>query len=129
MTLQATITQATETFLSTVLAGIRQATLEEIQEIPSAIKGAVSAVASVRNVAAAKMGVRLKRRSPEQIQETLGKVLGLLLTKGAMRSEDIRRELGLLPSELPRVLKEGIKTKQLKAKGQKRATTYSARVS
>lgn len=70
---------------------------------------------------------RLKRRSPEEIRKALGKVLGLLHTKGPMRSEQIRTKLGMLRAELPRVLQEGIKTKQLKTKGQRRATVYTAR--
>ena len=42
-----------------------------------------------------------------------------------MRAEQIRQVLKLDKRELPRVLAEGLKTKKLKSKGQKRATTYS----
>jgi len=34
--------------------------------------------------------------------------------------------LKMQAKEMPRVLKEGLSTKKLKAKGQKRATTYTA---
>jgi hypothetical protein len=43
-----------------------------------------------------------------------------------LRAEEIRKQLGLDVREVPRVLKEGLRTKKLKAKGRKRATTYRA---
>ena len=43
-----------------------------------------------------------------------------------LRAEEIRKHLGLDVREVPRVLKEGLRTKKIKAKGQKRATTYRA---
>jgi hypothetical protein len=46
--------------------------------------------------------------------------------KGGLRAEQLRKELGMLPKEMPRILKEGLAAKRLKAKGQKRATTYTA---
>jgi hypothetical protein len=44
-----------------------------------------------------------------------------------LRAEQIRSELGMQAKELPRVLKEGLASKKLRSKGQKRATTYYAR--
>jgi hypothetical protein len=41
-----------------------------------------------------------------------------------MRAEQIRSTLGLQAKEMPRILKEGLSTKKLTSKGQKRATTY-----
>jgi hypothetical protein len=46
--------------------------------------------------------------------------------KEGLRAEQIREELGLQAKELPRVLKEGLSSRKLKSKGQKRATTYFA---
>lgn len=46
--------------------------------------------------------------------------------KEGLRAEQIRATLGMEPKEMPRILKEGISTKKLKTKGQKRATTYIA---
>ncbi|HEY4015776.1 MAG TPA: hypothetical protein VGM06_20690 [Polyangiaceae bacterium] len=46
--------------------------------------------------------------------------------KEGLRAEQIRSELGLQAKEMPRILKEGLGKKSLKAKGQKRATTYFA---
>jgi hypothetical protein len=68
---------------------------------------------------------RLPRRSAEEIVATLNKIVLLVKTqKNGLRAEEIRSKLGLLPKEMPRILKEGISTKKLTSKGQKRATTY-----
>jgi hypothetical protein len=70
---------------------------------------------------------RLARRSPAEIATTLGAIVALLRGKKAgLRSEQIRDALKLDKRELPRVLGEGLKTKKLKSKGQKRATVYTA---
>ncbi len=71
---------------------------------------------------------RLPRRSVEEIQATLDKIVLLVKThKNGLRAEEIRSKLGLLPKEMPRILKEGISTKKLTSKGQKRATRYFAK--
>lgn len=68
---------------------------------------------------------RLARRSTQDIARTLDQVVALVKTKkSGLRSEEIRAALKLDKREVPRVLQEGLKTKKLKAKGQKRATTY-----
>jgi len=70
---------------------------------------------------------RLPRRSPEDIGKTLERVVALVKkSKTGMRSEEIRKALALDVREVPRVLRQGISSKKLKAKGQKRATQYSA---
>ena len=73
-------------------------------------------------------GKRLARRSLAQIEATLAKVVAAVRATGGkgLRAEDIRRQLGLDVREMPRVLKEGVRAKKLKAKGRKRATTYRA---
>ena len=69
----------------------------------------------------------LHRRSTEEIAAALDEVVGLVRKhKDGLRAEDIRAALKLDRREVPRVLKEGIMTKKLKAKGRKRATTYRA---
>jgi len=40
---------------------------------------------------------------------------------------EIKKALGLDRREVPRILKTAVQTKKLKAKGQKRATVYTAR--
>ncbi len=47
--------------------------------------------------------------------------------KEGLRAEEIRSSLGMLAKEMPRILKEGLATKKLTSKGQKRATTYFAK--
>jgi hypothetical protein len=71
---------------------------------------------------------RLPRRSPEEIAKTLDKIVLLVKThKNGLRAEEIRSKLGMQAKEMPRILKEGLAKKKLASKGQKRATTYSAR--
>jgi Fic family protein len=47
-------------------------------------------------------------------------------SKAGLRAEEIRATLKMQSKEMPRILKEGLSTKVLKSKGQKRATTYTA---
>ena len=71
---------------------------------------------------------RLPRRSAEDIQAGLEKIVALLRKhKDGLRAEEIRSNLGMQAKEMPRILKEGIAKKKLTSKGQKRATTYSAK--
>jgi hypothetical protein len=71
-------------------------------------------------------GARLARRSPADIEKVLAKVVTVVkASKGGLRAEEIKRKLGLQANERPRVLKQGLTSKKLKAKGQKRATTYA----
>jgi hypothetical protein len=72
-----------------------------------------------------KHGSRLARRTPEDIAKTLGLVVAAVKAK-PMRAEEIGKFLKLDKRALPRVLKQGLATKKLRSKGQKRATTYSA---
>jgi hypothetical protein len=71
---------------------------------------------------------RLARRSAAEIQATLDKIVGLLRKhKDGLRAEEIRSTLAMQAKEMPRILKEGLSTKKLTSKGQKRATTYFAK--
>jgi hypothetical protein len=71
---------------------------------------------------------RLPRRSADDIATALNKIVLLVKTrKEGMRAEEIRSKLGMLPKEMPRILKEGLAKKKLASKGNKRATTYFAR--
>jgi len=71
---------------------------------------------------------RLARRSPNDINNVVEQIVSLLSKKTeGLRSEDIRRELGLAANEMPRPLAEGLKTKKLSKEGEKRATVYFAK--
>jgi len=69
----------------------------------------------------------IARRSPEDIERVLELLVALLKsTKDGLRSEQIREHLGVRKEELPRVLKQGLSSRALKSKGQKRSTIYTA---
>jgi len=69
----------------------------------------------------------IARRSPADIERVLELVVALLKsTKDGLRSEQIRVHLGVRKEELPRVLKQGLTSRALKSKGQKRSTVYTA---
>lgn len=127
-------------FAESVLAAIRGASLEELldgrdaprpqRHNPALPRGWTRSKA--RLTATGKSTVRptargkaLPRRSAEDVAKTLASVVALVKGKPAgLRSEQIRAALKLDKRELPRVLSEGLATKKLKSRGQKRATTY-----
>ena len=138
--LRSALNDLAQTFADSVLAAIRSAT---IQDLHAEGGGWSSSGRSGRGARAAGGGGggqpdplrgarktkngRLARRSPEDIAKTLAQVVALVKkTRAGMRSEQIRKALKLDVREVPRVLKEGVKTKLLKSKGQKRATVYRA---
>ena len=147
MSLDSQIQAATETFVSSILDAIRSADIAEIAgsvgvsaaprarapraSSTKAKRGASKATAAAATPAegpkVTKTG-RLARRSADTIAQELDKIVVLLKKNpDGMRSEHIRVALGMIAKEMPRLLAEGIKTKALKAKGQKRATVYSVR--
>jgi hypothetical protein len=133
-TLKSRIDSLASTFASDVVRAIRSASLEELL---GGVGGAsahgparavrAAAVAESPRPRVARSG-RLARRSSEEIKSTLDKIHGLLkASRGGLRAEQIRAALKLDVREMPRVLKEGLATKKLASKGQKRATTYFAK--
>src|SRR5580658_5528733 len=129
--LRTSLRELAASFADSVLHAIRGASLEELlgeaggaaRRGPGRPPGSKAAPASPR---ARKPG-RLARRSPEQIAEALDRVVALVKTKKeGLRAEQIRAALKMQSKEMPRVLQEGLAKKKLKAKGQKRATTYTA---
>lgn len=138
-TLRNSLNDLTSAFASSILAAIRGASLEELvgksdggvrrgpgRPPKAAMNGESKPISQSKPSRATRAG-RLKRRSPEDIAKALDQVVALVKkNKTGLRAEQIRQQLGLQSKEMPRVLKEGIANKQLKSKGQKRATTYSA---
>jgi hypothetical protein len=132
-TLKSRLDSLASSFASEVVRAIQSASLEELLgEVrgkrgpgrPRISTAAPPAAATTK----ARRGGRLPRRSAEDIKAALDKVHGLLKTnKSGLRAEQIRKALRLDVREMPRVLKEGLATKKLASKGQKRATTYFAR--
>jgi hypothetical protein len=70
---------------------------------------------------------RVPRRSRRDILASLNMVVELVRGReSGMRSGEIRAALRMLPHEMPRVLREGVRTKRLTSEGRTRATTYFA---
>jgi hypothetical protein len=131
-TLRSQLDSLASNFASAVVRAIQSASLEELlTEVGGKRRpGGSPAPVSSRTTAAPRTRKpgRLPRRSVEDIKAALDKVHGLLKSsKGGMRAEQIRVALKLDAREMPRVLKEGLASKKLTSKGQKRATTYFAR--
>ena len=133
-TLRSTLHDLANSFASSVLDAIWGASLEELlgeagggarrgPGRPPKSTGAPTASATPR----ARKSGRLPRRSAEQIAKALDQVIALVKSKkDGLRAEQIRAALKMQSKEMPRVLQEGLAKKKLKAKGQKRATTYTA---
>lgn len=114
-------------FTNGVLAALRAASLDDLRAESRDGRRAIVAGGGGQPDPLRKPG-RLARRSQAQIEATLTKIVAAVrATRGkGLRAEEIRKALGLDVREVPRVLKEGLRTKKLKAKGHKRATVYRA---
>jgi hypothetical protein len=135
-TLKSRIDSLASAFASDVVRAIRSASLEDLLggvggasgRAPARPERSVPVAAPAAPAPRTGKGGRLARRSSDEIKGTLDKVHGLLrASKGGLRAEQIRAALKLDVREMPRVLKEGLATKKLSSKGQKRATTYFAK--
>jgi hypothetical protein len=119
--LRTTVDDLARRFADAVLAAIRGASIEDLLEAQghAARPASGPALAPTRG--------RLLRRSSDEIAKTLGLVVAMLkATPDGMRSEEIQSFLKLDKRELPVVLHTGLRSRKLRAKGQKRATTYFA---
>lgn len=128
--LRSRLAELASSFTDSVIDAIRGTSLEELLTETGARPKSRPAEASARaapRVARPASG-RLPRRSAEDIAAELDKIVALVQThRDGLRAEEIRMELGMQAKELPRVLKEGLSSKRLRSKGQKRATTYFAK--
>jgi hypothetical protein len=129
-TLRVSLRELASSFAEQVMDAIRGASLEELLDgggTGRPTRGGTTAGNPRAPAARPARPGRLARRSPEQITAVLEQVVGLVKkSKGGLRAEQIRADLGLQAKEMPRVLQEGLARKKLKAKGRKRATTYFA---
>ena len=131
--LRSTLDALASSFADAVLAAIRSASLGELVGGPARGQRAAAEDQTTRfrpgnnkttRVVETSHG-RLARRSPEDIAKTLGLVVAALkASKEGMRAEELRAFLQIDKRELPRVLHEGLRSKKLRSKGRKRATTY-----
>jgi hypothetical protein len=136
-TLRQRINDLVSSYASSIFEAIRSASLEELlAETASSRKApggrpsraAVEAALAAPSAAHAprpRAAGRLARRSSDDIEQVIGRIVGLLKQnpKG-LRAEEIRSKLGLLSKEMPRPLKEALDSGRLGKSGQKRATTY-----
>ena len=138
MSLRSQLDALASTFATQIVAVVQGASLQEIAATSGREVGggrrarlADNGAGQPNLVSVPKRGGkpgRLPRRSAEEISKLLGKIVLLVKThKEGMRAEEIRSKLGMQAKEMPRILKEGVATKKLTTKGQKRATTYFAR--
>jgi hypothetical protein len=130
--LRSSLDDLASSFADSVLAAIRGASLDELltdsagKSKPGPGRPKKSSNGTPKPAPEPSSG-RLPRRSLDDIAAALDKVVALVKkNKTGMRAEQIRAELNMQAKEMPRVLKEGLSTRKLKAKGQKRATTYLA---
>jgi hypothetical protein len=137
-TLKSSLQSLAATFAEEVVRAIRGASLQELLGEVAVTRARHAAGASPMAAEPAPRGPRaagaavlkrgrLKRRSADDIATTLGRIVTLLKAHSAgLRAEQIRKELDMLAKELPRPLAEGLASKALRKKGQKRATVYFA---
>jgi hypothetical protein len=139
MSLKSRLSDLAASFADEVIAALQGASLHELigsEAGGGSSNGRQSRIVSRQPAAAlpsaqakaARTPGRLPRRSPDEIAKALDRMVSLLKKhKDGLRAEEIRANLGMEPKEMPRILKEGVSTKKLSSKGQKRATTYFAR--
>ncbi len=115
-------------FASGVLAAIRSASIEDLlAESGGGARRGPGRPRSGGTGAKTTPGGRLARRSADDIAKAVDQVVALVKkSKTGLRSEQIKKALDLDVREVPRILKTAVKTRKLKARGQKRATTYFA---
>ena len=125
--LRSQLNDLANTFADGVLAAIRTANLEDLLA-ESGSRRTRGGGGGGQPDPLRRKGGRLPRRSRDQIAKTLDRVVAAVKSsKGkGLRAEEIRKALSLDVREVPRVLKEGLRTRALRSKGQKRATTYFA---
>jgi hypothetical protein len=133
-TLRSSLRDLASTFANSILDAVRGASLEDLLAesggSPRRERGRPpkeKAVPATSAAPRARKRGRLPRRSPEEIAKALDQVVALVKgNKDGLRAEQIRAALKMQSKEMPRVLQEGLAKRKLKAKGKKRATTYTA---
>jgi hypothetical protein len=137
--LRATLNDLAQSFADSILDAIRSASLDDlvsesgVRPSGGVARGPAQAPArdeeggAPRGRPSQQRPGRLPRRSEEDIAKAVDLVSKLVKShpKG-LRSEEIRKLLGLDAREMPRILKDALAQKKLKSRGQKRATTYFA---
>jgi hypothetical protein len=120
-----------ESFVEQLKNLLRRSALETVQsalgEEPPARRGRKPA--GLRAAAAPAGRVRKKgaKRTPEELEALVSNLVGYVRKNPGQRIEQIGAGLGIGTKELALPAKKLIADKQLRTKGQKRATTYFAK--
>lgn len=128
-TLRAQLDDLATQFANGVLAAIRGASIEDLLAESGSRRLASRAVSTgAARPAARGRGGRLARRSAEDIEGVIERIVGVVKqSPKGLRAEQIRTKLGMMAKEMPRPLKEAVASGRLSKSGQKRATTYTAK--
>lgn len=121
-------------FAAGIVAAIRQAPSSELGamlsggEVPVPFRGGGVGKAGKAAKPKVTSSGRLRRRSPEELQAVLDKIVKALSGKGdGLNSEELQASLGMSKKEIAGVLALGLSNKALRKKGEKRATRYFAK--
>jgi hypothetical protein len=130
---EAQIRTLIDSFVTDLSEAIRAAAVDSaVQALkgssPSLGRGRGGRGGSVRAGSSAPLGRSTGRirRSADQIESMKSEVLAYVKKNEGARAEQIRKALGLTPTQTGDTLRRLLEDKSVKSKGQKRATTYSA---
>jgi len=127
--LRSQMSELATSLVESILAAARSVPLEELwaeprdtrQEPHRNGRGAANRLPAVVSSAEARGG------SAQAAAKTLELVVLLIKGQpGGMRAEHLRKKLGVSKPEVTRALKQGLETKKIVSKGERRATTYFA---
>ena len=126
--LQSTISNLAEHFVRGVLEALRQAPLAEIlAETVSSGRPRQPEARAVERAARGGGSPRRPRRGGD-VDQVLTQIVTALTEAGGggLRSEELRKRLGLARADLTRALGKALAAGQVRKTGEKRATTYFA---
>jgi hypothetical protein len=129
--LRSQLSDLSTTLVDAILAAARSAPLDELIADPRRVRGE-----PFRNETAAAKPLRTidsSEQPPRPLVDDAAKTLHLvvLLLRGqrdGLRAEQIGQKLGVSKEDMSRILKQGLVTKKISSKGQRRATTYFAAI-
>ena len=126
-TLHGTINTLASEFAHELLRALRGASLDEIIKETHAGHGTSREGQARRAAPAGRRRGRLARRSPSELAKMVEKLVAVVrASKKGIGAEALRTALMVERRELPRPLAMALKTKKIRKRGKKRATTYFA---
>jgi uncharacterized membrane protein len=126
------VSELATSLVESILAAARSVPLEELWADPRRANGEPhrnGGGVAIRPPAV-NSSADARGRSTQAAAKTLELVVLLLRGQpGGMRAEHLRKKLGVSKPEITRALKQGLETKKIVSKGERRATTYFAAAS